>query len=285
MNVKRNLLCGAVALCCLGAMAQKPTDILSVSASSGQEKAALAFDKNVRTMWEVSDAALLGSDQWLMCTLQTPGDVCGLSLQAQSAGLDKQEFAQWLQVFVTYDPMNLGEPVASIATNGQWFQSIAFVPTGDYIMGTSRDSHYVFKAMYDWEKKAPTNPMPFAGSGAGYGEGVGTTGAFFNSPRQGVFVYNEEYAAEGRAPQDCYDYYVAGSANHCIHKVTPDAVVSTYAGRGSVSVDGEVAGYIDGDLREDARFNWPEGICYSEARQTFYISGAGSHRIRTIAIQ
>ena len=188
----------------------------------------------------------------------------------------------WNEATMMYD---LGDPVASIATNGQWFQSIAFVPTGDYIMGTSRDSHYVFKAMYDWEKKAPTNPMPFAGSGAGYGEGVGTTGAFFNSPRQGVFVYNEEYAAEGRAPQDCYDYYVAGSANHCIHKVTPDAVVSTYAGRGSVSVDGEVAGYIDGDLREDARFNWPEGICYSEARQTFYISGAGSHRIRTIAIQ
>ena len=109
---KRNLLCGVAALCCTVAMAQKPTDILSVSASSGQEKAALAFDKNPRTMWEVDGAGPLDNDQWLMCTLQTPGDVCGLSLQARFEGLGKQELAQWLQVFVTYDPMNLGEPVA-----------------------------------------------------------------------------------------------------------------------------------------------------------------------------
>ena len=100
---------GLVALMCAEGMAQKPTDILSVSASAGQEKAALAFDKNPRTMWEVGDAGLLKENQWLMCTLQTPGDVCGLSLQAQ--GLSKNDLKQWLQVFVTYDPMNLGEPV------------------------------------------------------------------------------------------------------------------------------------------------------------------------------
>ena len=180
---------------------------------------------------------------------------------------------------------DLGEPEASIGTNGQWFQSVAFVPTGDYCMGTSRDNHYVFKASFDWTTGMIANPLPFAGSGQGYGEGVGTTGAFFNGPRQGVFVYNEDYAEEGRAPEDCYDYYIAGSATHCIHKVTPTGVVSTYAGRGSMGADGNVQGYIDGDLREEAQFNWPEGICYIESRQTFYISDAGNHRIRTIAIQ
>lgn len=188
---------------------------------------------------------------------------------------------EWNESTLMYE---LGDYVASIAANGQWFQSITFVPTGDYIMGTSRQNHYVFKATYDREGKRPTNPLPFAGSGAGYGEGVGL-GNFFDSPRQGVFVYNEEYAASGAAPEECYDYYIAGSTNHCIHKVTPVGAVSTYAGRGSVSTTGNVAGYIDGDLRNEAQFNWPEGITYIEARKTFYISDAGNHRIRTITIQ
>ena len=213
------------------------------------------------------------------CVFTNPVDGTLFCTIGTNAKLHRPQWNEATQMF------DLGEPVASIGTNGQWFQSVQFVATGDYMMGTSRDNHYVFKAMYDWENQVPFNPLPFAGSGAGYGEGVGTTGSFFNQPRQGVFVYNPDYAEEGRAPEDCYDYYVAGSHNHCIHKVTPDAVVSTYAGRGSLGADGEVIGYIDGDLREDARFEYPEGICYIESRQTFYISDAGNHRIRTITIQ
>lgn len=214
------------------------------------------------------------------CVFTNPVDGSIFCIIGTNAKLHRPTFNEATQMY------DLGDPVASVATNGQWFQSIQFVPTGDYLMGTSRQHHYVFKATYDWTEQRPTNPLAFVGNGgAGYGEGVGTTGAFFNSPRQGVFVYNEEYAAEGRDPQDCYDYYVAGSTNHCIHKVTPTGTVSTYAGRGSVSTTGNVAGYIDGALRTEAQFNWPEGITYIESRKTFYISDAGNHRIRTIAIQ
>lgn len=51
----------------------------------------------------------MGNEQWLMFTLQTPGDVCEVDLQAQ--GLSKNDLKKQLEVFVTYDPMNLGDPV------------------------------------------------------------------------------------------------------------------------------------------------------------------------------
>lgn len=55
------------------------------------------------------DKSKLGNEQWLMFTLQTPGDVCEVDLQAQ--GLSKNDLKKQLEVFVTYDPMNLGDPV------------------------------------------------------------------------------------------------------------------------------------------------------------------------------
>lgn len=189
---------------------------------------------------------------------------------------------QWDEASGMYQ---LGEWVASVATNGVWFQNMQFSPTGDYYMGVAREEDRLYRGAYNWDTHLPYTPSVFAGSGEGYGEGMGTQGSWFNGIRQGVYVYNEEYAEQGYPQKDCYDFYVCGGANHCIHKVTPQGAVSTYAGRGSVSTDGEVAGYIDGSLRTDARFSWPEGICYIEERKTFYISDAGNHRIRTITIE
>ena len=40
-------------LSCSVAMAQQQSDILSVSASANAENAALAFDRNVKTMWTI----------------------------------------------------------------------------------------------------------------------------------------------------------------------------------------------------------------------------------------
>ena len=44
-----------------------------------------------------------------MFTIQQPGDVCELDLQMQ--GVNKNELKEVLDIFVTYDPMNLGTPV------------------------------------------------------------------------------------------------------------------------------------------------------------------------------
>ena len=95
-------------LSCSMVMAQQQSDILSVSASANADNAALAFDKNVKTMWTLPSQALK-TEQWLMFTIQQPGDVCELDLQMQ--GVNRNELKEVLDIFVTYDPMNLGTPV------------------------------------------------------------------------------------------------------------------------------------------------------------------------------
>ena len=138
--------------------------------------------------------------------------------------------------------------------------------------------------MWDEQTREFQEPTVFAGSlgSSGWVDAPGTT-ARFSDPWQGVFVRNEEYAQDGK--EDEYDFYVCDSGNHCIRKVTPDGIVSTYAGRGSASVDGEVSGYIDGALRTEARFNTPCGICYDPEEEIFYVVERESHRIRTISVQ
>ena len=84
---------------------------------------------------------------------------------------------------------------------------------------------------------------------------------------------------------DVYDFYLCDTGNHCIRKITPEGAVSTYAGRGTASADGKVDGYIDGDLRTEARFLEPTGIAYDEDNGTFYIADRGNKRIRFIAIE
>ena len=42
-------------------------------------------------------------------------------------------------------------------------------------------------------------------------------------------------------------------------------------------------GYVDGDLRQEARFNYPFGIHYDEVNKIFYIGDIENYRIRNIA--
>lgn len=91
------------------AMAQQQSDILAVSASVNTNEAALAFDKDLKTAWNLPGKNIQES-QWLMFTLQQPGDVCGINLQ--TLGISKEELKEMMDIFVTYDPMNLGTPVA-----------------------------------------------------------------------------------------------------------------------------------------------------------------------------
>lgn len=89
-------------------MAQQQSDVLSVSASANAKEASLAFDKDIKTMWTLSPQ-ILKSEQWMMCTIQQPGDVAEIILQLQ--GVSKEELKAALDIFVTYDPMNLDNPV------------------------------------------------------------------------------------------------------------------------------------------------------------------------------
>src|SRR5690554_4637038 len=131
-----------------------------------------------------------------------------------------------------------------------------------------------------WETKSLTTLYVFCGvpSKQGWADGVGKR-ARLEAPFQGVFVKNPEYAGK----VDEYDFYFCDRGNHCIRKVTPEGIVSTFAGRGSVSANNAVNGYVDGDLREEARFDNPEGIAYDALNDIFYIGDTGNHRVRKIA--
>ena len=102
------------------------------------------------------------------------------------------------------------------------------------------------------------------------------------NPYQGVFVKNEEYIAEGK--EDIYDFYLADAGNHCIRIITPEGRVTTFAGRGSKGLDNNAWGFVDGDLRKEARFNSPWGIEYDEENKIFYIGDMRNHRIRIISL-
>ncbi len=68
--------------------------------------------------------------------------------------------------------------------------------------------------------------------------------------------------------------YVADHGNHVIRKVTPDGVVSTFAGTA-----GE-PGHADGK-GADARFNHPQGLAFDEAGN-LYVADLDNHAIRRI---
>lgn len=109
-RIKKKFTCTLIAslFSFIIAMAQQQSEILTVSASVNANEAALAFDKNHKTAWNLPVKHIQGS-QWIMFTLQQPGDVCGINLQ--TLGVSKEELKETMDVFVTYDPMNLGNPI------------------------------------------------------------------------------------------------------------------------------------------------------------------------------
>ena len=86
--------------------------VTSVSASVNPGQAALAFDDNPSTGWQlgINDVK---NEQSLMLALETPGDV--KELQIDATGISAKDMQRLIDVFITYDPMNPGETVAFTA--------------------------------------------------------------------------------------------------------------------------------------------------------------------------
>lgn len=145
-----------------------------------------------------------------------------------------------------------------------WEYYIQFEPEGNFAYLVCRNNHYILKAFYDWKTQKTIVPSVFVGTrqGGGYADGVGTS-AKFTGPNQGCFDKDK-------------NFYVCDVDNHCIRKITPDGLVTTFAGRP------QQGGYSDGDLRNQAQFTWPVGIVYDEEKEVFYVSDCGNNRIRTI---
>lgn len=99
----------------------------------------------------------------------------------------------------------------------------------------------------------------FAGSVAGFANGIGVAAQFFD--------------LHGIAVDEFGNVYVGDRFNHRIRKITPAAVVTTYAGSGT-------AGLVDG-VGTSAQFKNPQGLAIDKVRGIF-VADVDNNKIRLI---
>lgn len=178
---------------------------------------------------------------------------------------------------------NTGNDTQMYAFPGQSARLMVEHPSGSYMYIVEEGNHSIYRADFDPVTKNYSVPYIICGGGnsnaGGYEDKIGIN-ARLQNPWQGVFVKNKE-----RTSGDVYDFYFCDRGNHCIRILTPDGVVSTFAGRGSRSLNSAYEGYVDGDLRDDARFNYPQAIAYDEENDAFYVFDKNNYRIRKIAME
>lgn len=144
--------------------------------------------------------------------------------------------------------------------------NIIFAPKGNFAYIVMED-HMIYKCEYNFETRCleKSSFIPFCGQrgdgNKGYRDAFGLD-ARFNSPQQGCFDEND-------------NFYLCDQENHCIRKIEPSGLVTTFAGRPSW-------GFADGELRKEALFNRPHGIVYDSVNKIFYVADKNNRRIRTI---
>lgn len=173
------------------------------------------------------------------------------------------------------------ETLFLVQDNG-WEFNFQIHPSGNYAYIVVVNQHYILRTDYNWTTKKFSQPYVVCGEprSGGWSDGVGSN-ARLNNPYQGVFVKNPEY--EGK--EDEYDFYFTEQNNHDIRILTPVGKVTTFAGRGSSSINPDPHGFVEGDLRLEARFDRPSGLVYNEAEKAFYVGDQMNRRIRKIALE
>ncbi|WP_262712362.1 NHL repeat-containing protein [Arachidicoccus ginsenosidivorans] len=166
--------------------------------------------------------------------------------------------------------------------DNNWEFQIDIAPSGDYAYIVVINQHYILRTDYNWDTETFMQPYVVCGEphSTGWVDGVGTQ-ARLNNPYQGVFVRNPDYA--GKA--DEYDFYFTEQSNHDIRILTPEGKVTTFAGRGSSSIDANPYGHIDGALRTEARFDRPQGLAYDSVNHVFYVGDWMNRCIRKISLE
>lgn len=146
--------------------------------------------------------------------------------------------------------------------------STVFSKDGRTIYLILRNKHCIYKADYDLATgQLVAEPELFAGEWdrSGYINGQGSV-ARFRDPSQG------DTDEEG-------NLYVADRNNHCIRKISPDGIVTTWAAKGGENT----GGYKDGDP-QTAEFRAPEG-CSFGPDGALYIADHDNHKIRKILVE
>ncbi len=144
-------------------------------------------------------------------------------------------------------------------TGGLFNKPFAMAVDGfDNLYVSSSFCHVIYKITPD----GTMNLFAGAESSSGSADGNATTEATFNTPKGLTF-------------DDSGNLYVADTGNHIIRKVTPEGIVSTFAGSGgAISTDG---------TGTDASFNTPHGITFDGA--DLYVTEAfGGSRVRKVTL-
>lgn len=88
--------------------AQQDNNIATISGSTNTAAIHHIIDHNTKTFWKISPKDLT-SDQQLLLTLKNSGDVKRITINA--IDLDMKELEKLLELYITYDPMNPGNPI------------------------------------------------------------------------------------------------------------------------------------------------------------------------------
>ena len=124
MNVRKIMTVALLLFVVQGIAFAQKKGVTSVSASINANQGILLLDSDSKTAWNLGTSDLQ-NDQFLRFTLSTPGDIKEVHIEAK--GLSKDDIQKAIGVFVTYDPMNLGEPV-NYRIEGNQKYVLAFPP-------------------------------------------------------------------------------------------------------------------------------------------------------------
>lgn len=133
-------------------------------------------------------------------------------------------------------------------------------------VSVAHNAHSIYKISYNTALKTLGNVEVLAGPNAnttGNAEGTGAA-ARFNNPSQ--------IDLDGNG-----NLYVADKSNHCIRKITPQGVVTTYAG-----VPGSKG--LQNGRTTDALFSDPSGLKFGPDN-ALYVADSGNKLIRRILVQ
>ena len=234
------------------------------------------------------NGAYLHPNGELYFTSYTQGEILRLDMDQYWATLPVDGGASW-------EPNALDNPAAferliKVQDNSYECQ-IDIHPTGKYAYIVVINRHYMLRTDYNEKTKRFSTPYVIAGQlgQRGFDDGVGQS-AKMSRPYQGTFVKNDKYAGS----QDEYDFYFCDSENDAIRYLTPDGIVSTYAGGSAAThADGLTHGSENGELRDVARFYRCTGLVNDvhkdkitgENTLIFYILDTNNAKIRTITME
>lgn len=202
-----------------------------------------------------------------------------------------QDGTAWDPAANTSDYINVIFPIQDVGFECQ----IDIHPSGNYAYIVVINKSYMLKTDYNWTTQTFAAPYQIAGqlNQRGTDDGVGKS-AKLTRPYQGAFAVNPAYQQAGK--EDIYDFYFCDSESNLIRYLSPEGIVSTYAGsNGKNYADGNSFGNENGELRDVARFNRPTGFvtkltydvldAQGLPTRIFYILDTKNCQIRTIGYE